>query len=301
MQGSHVAIKNKDLRIPQNQELTGTQAYVSEKICKMGTWFSLDQDLIYEYFAKALERYGTNGIMVVIYLSPHLDDVALSLGGLLWEQAQAGVDVCIFTICAGDPPKGKLSPFAESLHIRWGIGRNAMEERRSEDILSCQRLGASYHHLDIPDCIYRRSPKTGEHLYDSESALWNPVHPDEDTLIGDIRAAILEKLSPVDTLICPLTIGNHVDHRLTRAAAERTGIPLQYYADYPYALVEEADHLTANLEASQFAITPKGISAWQDAVAAHHSQISTFWEDLEEMRSAIQSYFEQRGGIWLWK
>ena len=35
-------------------------------------------------------------------------------------------------------------------------------------------------------------------------------------------------------LVCPLTFGNHVDHQLTRAAAERLGQRLWYYADYPY-------------------------------------------------------------------
>jgi LmbE family N-acetylglucosaminyl deacetylase len=239
--------------------------------------------------------------MGMIYLSPHLDDVVLSLGGLLWEQTQVGMDVRILTICAGDPPEGKLSSFAESLHSRWGVGRDAIAERRLEDILSCQRLGASYNHLDIPDCIYRRSPKTGEHLYDSESALWIPVHPDENTLVEVVSNSILGLLSQDDSLVCPLTIGNHVDHRFTRVAAERVGVPLHYYADYPYALDEEENLMTMNLDGLQYTITPDGLSAWQDAVAAHQSQISTFWEDLVEMRTAIRNYYDQMGGIWLWR
>jgi len=32
----------------------------------------------------------------------------------------------------------------------------------------------------------------------------------------------------------PLAIGSHRDHVLTRTAAERLGIPLWFYADYPY-------------------------------------------------------------------
>ncbi|MBN2499463.1 MAG: PIG-L family deacetylase, partial [Anaerolineales bacterium] len=55
----------------------------------------------------------------LIYLSPHLDDVALSCGGLVWEQAQAGMAVEVWSVCAGDPPPGELSEYARSLHARW--------------------------------------------------------------------------------------------------------------------------------------------------------------------------------------
>ena len=54
-----------------------------------------------------------------IYFSPHLDDVALSCGGLAWEQSQSGSPVQVWTICAGDPPARPLSAFAEELHERW--------------------------------------------------------------------------------------------------------------------------------------------------------------------------------------
>jgi LmbE family N-acetylglucosaminyl deacetylase len=245
-------------------------------------------------------RYGKNNDMSMIYLSPHLDDVILSLGGLIWEQIQAGLDVCILTVCAGDPPEGEFSPFAESLHTRWEVGREAMADRRAEDIVSCQRLGASFHHLDVPDCIYRRSDRTGQHLYDSEEALWFPVHPDETPLIEVIRKAILDIRSFNDTLICPLALGDHVDHRLTRTAAENTRLPLRYYADYPYVLKLDVRRKTTDMDAAIYSITPAGISAWQDAVAAHRSQISTFWGNLDEMRAAIQSYYDGMGGIWLW-
>jgi len=246
-------------------------------------------------------RCGKNNDMAMIYLSPHLDDVALSLGGLIWEQTQAGLDVSILTVCAGDPPEGEFSSFAESLHTRWEVGQDGMVDRRAEDIVSCQRLGAAYHHLDIPDCIYRRSYQTGKHLYDSEDALWVPVHPDETPLIEIIRNAILDIRSSNDTLICPLTLGDHVDHRLTRAAAESTGVPLQYYADYPYVLKLDVSTMTTNMDASVYSITPDGMSAWQDAVAAHRSQISTFWKNLDDMKSTIQFYYDWMGGIWLWK
>ncbi len=232
-----------------------------------------------------------------IYLSPHLDDVVLSVGGLLWEQSQAGERVSIWTICGGDPPPGDYSPFAESLHTRWQTGAEAMQARRAEDIESCQILGADYLHFDIPDCIYRRAPKTREHLYASEQSLWIPVHPDEEALIVQIAAQMKEQLPSGADVVCPLTLGDHVDHRLTRAAAERAGIPLWFYADYPYLLEAENIKVVEQLQSMLTPISPDGLLAWEEAVAAHGSQISTFWGSLDEMKTAIQAYFHKMGGV----
>jgi LmbE family N-acetylglucosaminyl deacetylase len=234
-----------------------------------------------------------------IYFSPHLDDVALSLGGLVWEQTQAGQAVSIWTICAGDSPPGQFSPFAQSLHTRWEVGREASAQRRAEDIESCRRLGAGYYHFNIPDCIYRRSPLTGEHLYASEDALWTPVHPDEGELVAALSRTIREMLPSPVKLVCPLTIGNHVDHRLTRAAVEGVGAALIYYAEYPYVLDVDFSMIVAGFKSSLHTLTHGGLLAWQDAIAAHRSQLSTFWKSPDEMRNAILSYYNAMGGIWL--
>ena len=235
-----------------------------------------------------------------VYLSPHLDDVALSLGGLIWEQTQAGQQVSIWTICAGNPPPGNFSPFAESLHLRWKVGREAIQIRRAEDIESCKCLGVDYRHFDVPDCIYRRSPKTGKHLYDSEEALWIPVHPEEKILIESIKKNIKSTLPQKARLVCPLTIGDHVDHRLTRTVAEGLGIPLDYYAEYPYVCDEDASSLTASYQSTVSHVSPGGLQAWQEAVEAHGSQISTFWASLDDMRLGIQEYYDEMEGIHLW-
>lgn len=238
-----------------------------------------------------------------IYISPHLDDVVLSLGGLIWEQTAAGQEVSIWTICAGDPPPESLSSFAQSLHQRWEVGRDAIQERRDEDIGACKRLGAEYLHFDIPDCIYRRSPRTGKFLYDSEESLWFQIHPDERKVIEDLSRKLKGMVPKDANLVCPLTIGNHVDHRLTRKAIEIAfqgeRVNLFYYPDYPYVLDETLPLAIDGLKSYLYSISPGAILAWQDAIAHHQSQISTFWGSLEEMKSAIQFYYRKMGGIWL--
>jgi LmbE family N-acetylglucosaminyl deacetylase len=238
-----------------------------------------------------------------IYLSPHLDDVALSCGGLVWEQIQAKDSVSIWTICAGDPPPGPLSPFAESLHTRWGAGREAIEQRRKEDIAACSRLGATYRHFSVPDCVYRLAPDSHEHLYTSEESLFGDLDPRETGLIHALRVELANSLPAGSQVVCPLSLGGHVDHHLTRAAASGLAHALWYYADYPYVL-DAWDRLEQlerqGWKVMHYPISENGIAAWQTAVSEHASQISTFWATPAEMRVALQDYKNQVNGISLW-
>jgi len=241
--------------------------------------------------------------MPTIYLSPHLDDVALSCGGLLWQQAQAGQRVEVWTMCSGDPPSGAFSPFAQALHQRWGTGVLTAGLRRSEDIESCAEMGAAFRHFTLPDCIYRRG-EDGQALYASEGALFGSLHPAESALVERLSREIASRLPASARVVCPLALGSHVDHQLVRAAAERLNRPLWYYADYPYvrsdtgniALIE-----AQGWQAQVYPISPEGLQAWQRAVAAHASQISSFWPDLFGMREAIHSYCQAAGGARLWR
>jgi LmbE family N-acetylglucosaminyl deacetylase len=235
-----------------------------------------------------------------IYLSPHLDDVALSVGGLLWEQVQAGENVNIWTICAGDPPPGELSPFAENLHKRWEVGRQAIATRRAEDVQSCKILGVNYHHFSVPDCIYRIAKGSQEHLYASEEALFGDVHPNEESLIQEIGQALEQLLPSKSQVVCPLALGGHVDHRLTRATVEQFHASPHYYADYPY-LLDDPNWDPGQLSAFSLPVSQQGITAWQKSIAAHHSQISTFWENITEMEKAIHAYAKKMGGVKLWR
>jgi len=242
--------------------------------------------------------------MLWVYLSPHFDDAALSCGGQIWEQVHAGDSVSIWTVCAGEPPASALSPFAQGLHTRWEAGYDAPSQRKKEDLNSCQRLGAISHYFNIPDCIYRSHPETGHFLYASEAALSGPVQPGDDQTIATLREELERAYQPGMNLVCPLAIGNHVDHQLTRMVLEGMRRPLWYYADYPYvehgrAQVERLEQ--AGWVSHHFSISPDGLLAWQDSIAAHGSQISTFWPGETEMRQAIAAYLDWNNGFRLWR
>ena len=234
-----------------------------------------------------------------VYLSPHLDDAVLSCGGLIWEQSQAGHSVFVWTICAGDPPETGISSFAESLHRRWVTGSLAGTLRRQEDKAALHVVGANHHHFSIPDCIYRISPESNTYLYTSEESLFNPFHPDEWVLIKQICNWLQEFLPEKFQLVCPYNYGGHVDHQITRAAAEFLGKPLWYYPDFPYSakLGLTINKTYSNLETVQHPISEPGLQIWINAVARYKSQISTFWPDEDAMHTAITRYVHSLGGV----
>lgn len=235
-----------------------------------------------------------------VYVSPHLDDVVLSVGGLLWEQVQAGESVRIVTVFAGDPAPGPFSAFAESLHDRWAVEPEAaIASRRAEDVAACQILGVEYLHWSFPDCIYRTSRHSGKHLYASEESLFGAIHPAEATLIEELARTLRRVFVEKTQLVCPLALGNHVDHQIVRAAVELLNADLFYFADYPY-LLADPDWQALQLTAVTLPVSQNGIVAWQDAVLAYQSQISTFWSDTAEMSLAIQAFALKMGGVKLW-
>ena len=242
--------------------------------------------------------------MLWVYLSPHFDDVALSCGGLIWEQVQAGDTVSIWTVCAGAPTAGDFSPFALELHSRWETGPKATAKRKQEDLRSCRHLGARRHYFNLLDCIYRRHPETGEFLYASEAALNGSLHPGDNKTISALQADLERSIKANMNVVCPLAIGNHVDHQLTRIALERMGYPAWYYPDYPYV-----EHHPARVKKMKqegwvsrlFPVSRHGLFAWQDSIAAHGSQISTFWSNEDEMRQAVETYWGRQHAIRLWR
>ncbi|MDA1330346.1 MAG: PIG-L family deacetylase [Chloroflexi bacterium] len=241
--------------------------------------------------------------MTWIYLSPHLDDAAFSCGGLIWDQTQCGGKVEVWTICAGDPPEGALPEFAQSLHDRWKTGEDAVALRRNEDAAALKLLGASHRWFEVLDCIYRRDPLTGTALYDSGAAVFGELRGSEMDQVQSLAGQLRAQLFPEDTLVVPLTIGNHVDHQLTRRAAEEVGRPMIYYADFPYVVNNE--HLLGFLmpprsRGESHQVSRPGVEHWQAAIGAYTSQTATFWPDSAAMKNAVEAYWSRINGLQLW-
>jgi LmbE family N-acetylglucosaminyl deacetylase len=239
-----------------------------------------------------------------IYLSPHLDDVALSCGGQIFMATQRGESVLIVTITAGDPV-APVSEYAAGLHTRWELV-DATEARRQEDLAASAILGAEAYHWDVPDCIYRVD-STGVPFYLSDADIFGAVAPEEMVLVDEL-AAQMRALPPARQVVVPLTVRNHVDHQLTRLAAEEAFDPstLLYYEDYPYSQVPGAVARTLEQSGGRWsaevvALDEAALRAKFAAVAAFRSQLSTFFRNQSDLEAQIGGYANAIGGERRWR
>lgn len=244
--------------------------------------------------------------MKTIYISPHLDDVVFSCGGWIWEQTSQGQEVEVWTVCAGDPPPGRISSLAQALHESWNLDADWVQTRRKEDLEACRMIGAVPRHLPFLDCIYRTSEE-GDFYYQTEVDLFGGLDPNEGDLIDRVSEALGQILPDEAELVVPLGIGNHVDHDLTRKAAARLKRKLRYYADYPYARDPQGQEILEFIErspewgADNLKVTDRGLEVWWNAARAYRSQISTFWEDESALGMEIREFSSFLGGLKLWE
>lgn len=235
-----------------------------------------------------------------IFISPHLDDVALSCGGLVWDLAQRGNRVEVWTLFAGLPADTEYSPFAQQIHTLWGIsGQAAFHARREEDLAACAFLGAVSRHFDWLDAIYRHDPASGKPTVEDNVTLFS--RPPEPALVAEIGAVISDELPEGSQLVLPIGLGSHIDHQAAVLAGKHSGWETYFYADYPYILL---DFDSPAFQADEWKNIPhplgqEALNAWEDAVLSYTSQLSSFWRDDDETRLSLRNYLAGGGGrLW---
>ena len=232
-----------------------------------------------------------------VFISPHLDDAALSCGGAIAHLVAAGVRVTVVTVFTGDQPAGEsLSGLARRAHASWGIGEQPLSARRDEDIAAMELLGARAEHLGLLDAIYRRSV-SGEALY--ADPLGAPAAEDVKhflpQLVAALEASALGLASEV-RVFCPESTGGHVDHTLVRTAVEQIvdAERIVYYNEFPYS-ARPGVSAGGPGDAAAFAeftlpLTAEEVDARIAAVACYASQLRGLFpseaERLREIASA---------------
>jgi LmbE family N-acetylglucosaminyl deacetylase len=176
----------------------------------------------------------------LLILSPHLDDAVLSVGGIMERAINSGVAVIAGTIFTANANEVvAYSPRVKELHSLWGLGDNPTRARREEDIEALQSLGSEYLHGNLPDAIYRVD-SDGQALYPTTGAVFSDPSPKEEIWLP-LRRLLEEWLALVkpSIVLCPLTVGRHVDHVITAEgfrqveSADKPAVFL--YEDMPYS------------------------------------------------------------------
>lgn len=178
-----------------------------------------------------------------LFLSPHLDDVAFSCGGLMAQLADAGWRSVMAT--AFTATVLPVTGFALACQLDKGLGPEIdyMAARRNEDQTAAAILGVTdLRWLDLPEAPHRG--------YAAAPELFGAIRPDDEIWrpLAAAIAALLDEVQP-DLVLAPQGLGNHVDHRqMIRAVLQVAPRHLAFYRDTPYAI--RNPDAVLNLEAS---------------------------------------------------
>lgn len=186
----------------------------------------------------------------MVLLSPHSDDIALSLGASLlgWSAVSRLQIATVFSIsnCTADDSVMN-SPVVSIV-------------RKAEDIAFIAFLGQETNIVwwDREDAPLRRNIPD-ESVFHSEPS---PIDLDESLYIMD---RIRMEYRYIDILFAPMAIGRHIDHIVVRNAALELlaeGFPVAFYEDLPYAAdsslveIDEYAACLANLAGQELSLCP---------------------------------------------
>lgn len=160
-------------------------------------------------------------MLSVVVVSPHCDDGALSVGGIMRELTTSVSTIFLLTV------------YTISRHIAYRssqITRDISRIRVEEDRSFCSALSIRYCHLRQEEYACRRRVDLTE-LFDGRDLLDLP----EYKKLLETLSKTIARLNP-RFVMCPLSLGNHIDHRMVTSALRAVcRLNLIYYEDQPYS------------------------------------------------------------------
>jgi LmbE family N-acetylglucosaminyl deacetylase len=234
-----------------------------------------------------------------IYLSPHLDDVALSCGGSICDSKTRGCNILVVTLFSGDPPP-PFPPLARACHQLWQMPEEVSpyEVRRVEDEKAMAALGVDYLWLDWLEVIYRDPTLSDFNDINDYTAdvQHDPIFPILCEWLADVHATY-----PNAQIVVPSGIGGHRDHRIVFSAA--IGVlnhtSLLFFEDFPYVayLPEEVTELVKLYNLVSVEVdTSDCLEQRVHAVEAYQSQLAMLFYPPSSFRDMIRDYAYTLGG-----
>lgn len=185
-----------------------------------------------------LSAYDWERFERVIALSPHLDDAVLSTAGLL-TALQGRVSRLVVTIACGNP----LPRQGGNNKGRERRGFASPLVRRREDIRAMHDLDCDFVHLGFADCVYRRSPTTGDLIYQRARTKFALSAPDDSAYVEELYLVLRRLVQNMGRvlILAPMGIGLHVDHLICARVALQIADPnhLLFYEDVPYVFDQD--------------------------------------------------------------
>ena len=232
-----------------------------------------------------------------LFISPHLDDVVLSCGGLVALASERGEQPIILTVFASAPASATDLSHLDRLHAAWGMPgatpREVVERRRAEDRAASAVLGARSVFLEHFDAIYRVG------RYTSRGALFGARHEDDEALARSIGEELVHHWTTLGKprVYLPLGLGDHVDHRIVADAAAGLsvrGAEVWRYEDFPYARTDAGSRGQTMSAVPLVIDVSRTIATRLAAIAKYESQLPALFLD-ESVADATLAYAASTG------
>lgn len=225
--------------------------------------------------------------MKVYILSPHIDDAAFSLALTISRFTDNNIPVTIincFTVTkwTAIPVKNKEIEAVSRL-------------RKNEDAKFYKKVGdINIINLDLLD-----APLRNGYIFQNQ-----PFQQNEWELIETLKKLLEQNIDGL--LLCPLAIGNHIDHAIGREAmiALYTKLDVIFFEDLPYAQRISEDQIRRHVhiledqlevEFSNYIISSKSRQIdKKQSISVYESQLN------EEIASEIISHFNAWDGERIW-
>jgi LmbE family N-acetylglucosaminyl deacetylase len=186
-----------------------------------------------------------------LVICPHFDDACFSVGGLLLKKSFDSVTVLTVFSKSSHAPKSRVFYFASKFADNWGINyvkqwvvEFVSLQRKKEDFKFCRKVGATQSVLDFKDSNLRclrpfSSFSENEFLKD----------PTFNQVVYELQKWVIS--NKFDTILCPLGVGNQVDHLIIFQAVSyiikkypELKIKMFFYEDLPYSVKLELSSIS---------------------------------------------------------
>jgi len=157
-----------------------------------------------------------------IILSPHCDDAAFSLGGLLLSGIIENAEILtVFSI--SNCTYNNLEDSIENI--------TTIRKKEDEEFFKQCKSKIHLHYMDKLDAPIRMG-------IESTDVFNSTVTKNDIKICTEIISFILNNFSVADIIYAPLALGNHIDHYIVLEAALHMleiGYKVTFYEDLPYA------------------------------------------------------------------
>jgi LmbE family N-acetylglucosaminyl deacetylase len=242
------------------------------------------------------------------FISPHLDDAALSVGGLMQELVKVKVDVTVINIFTQAHNQGQTLSAQKTLRdAKQATAVDLFNARVQEDAIALKSIGVKVINLKYTDALWRtyEPDNVGHKIISQVIPEFRHIYPiyrlnietgnisAKDNLLMSNITADLNKIiakKPKMAVFCPLGVGKHVDHCLVRRAVEKFIQPL-YWQDQPYAYRQKHVDYQGRLN-MKFNLIPVNFKQKANLINYYQTQITSLFTD-GKVPELIEIIYEQ--------